>query len=770
MRFDEINILGEFKINGLTGSPGQALGLSGSEFTWITVSASSVIDAVGLTGTDYVICQSVNTGNPGTDAIENGNRLKSAYATASALYVSNRVSVLITPGDYDLGATPLLLTTTNIDLIGLSSDASDVILRGSGDYVLQLDANIDTSLYNVTLGTSSLFSVYNDGNTGDYLRWNNVIAIGNMFSDDNTSYESLNGEFKNIKVYNSPFAFYTLGGDINGTYDNIEIIDVGYGFFSNGGFLLGTYSNITLSGTLGTFFQTGADPINASFENIKSGNINNIFSSYQINGTFRNIEISDADSVFSSLGGMDGIFEDIKIGNVTSNVLSVNTGNLTGTFSNIEVGDSVNLFYCNTSGNISGSFKDIKIGDVTSNAFQSSGTMSGSFKNITLEDCTTSNIFQNNDIDGVFDSIEVGNFTTAFYATNNLTGTYSNLKFGDGSTLFFVNNSNLNGYFENISCGAVTDFFITNLNINGTFKNITTGLLGSSFKADNETLDGYYEDITLGNVTDSFTSGMTMSGTFSNIQIGDATTNTFYSIGSLIGKYENIKIGTCSNAFVSTTSDINGYFDTIEIGGVSVQAFVSGNDLNGIFKNITMNNSSPVLFNSTNSTNGTFENILFNDSNDVFGSTNGNLYGTFSNITSYGVILSGFVPGSGNISGYFKDITLGTVSSNLMGAASFTLPVTIDNFKVKSYIQAVFPGKIINSFIDARGLSQPAIIITDDTIVERSKFLSDTDIPSINSGGPINAQISFTITNYGITSSITNDIGTPLNIDNSNIT
>ena len=145
MRFDEINIIGEFKINGLTGSPGQALGLSGSEFTWITVSASSVIDAVLLTGTDYVICQSVNTGNPGTDAIENGNRLKSAYATASALYMTNRVSVLITPGDYDFGATPLQLTTTKVDLIGMSSDASDVILRGSGDYVLQIINSISNS-------------------------------------------------------------------------------------------------------------------------------------------------------------------------------------------------------------------------------------------------------------------------------------------------------------------------------------------------------------------------------------------------------------------------------------------------------------------------------------------------------------------------------------------------------------------------------------------------------------------------------------------------
>jgi hypothetical protein len=229
MRFDEINIIGEFKINGLTGSPGQALGLSGSEFTWITVSASSVIDAVGLTGTDYVICQSVNTGNPGADAIENGNRLKSAYATASALYTSNRVSVLITPGDYDFDTTPLQLTTTKVDLIGISSDASDVILRGRGDYVLLLDDNINTALYNVTLGTASLHSVYNSGSLSDYLIWKNVILNGNVFTDGNSSYGNLNGHFEDIKVIDGGYNFYTLLGDIDGIFNNIEIITANNG-------------------------------------------------------------------------------------------------------------------------------------------------------------------------------------------------------------------------------------------------------------------------------------------------------------------------------------------------------------------------------------------------------------------------------------------------------------------------------------------------------------------------------------------------------------
>jgi hypothetical protein len=93
----------------------------------------------------------------------------------------------------------------------------------------------------------------------------------------------------------------------------------------------------------------------------------------------------------------------------------------------------------------------------------------------------------------------------------------------------------------------------------------------------------------------------------------------------------------------------------------------------------------------------------------------------------------------------------------------------VDNLKVSSFIPD-FSGKIINSFIDARSFANSAITLYTGAIVERCKFLSDADIPTINSSVPINAQISFTITNYGITSSITNDIGTPLNIKNPNIT
>jgi len=280
----------------------------------------------------------------------------------------------------------------------------------------------------------------------------------------------------------------------------------------------------------------------------------------------------------------------------------------------------------------------------------------------------------------------------------------------------------------------------------------------------------------VGDVASSFfycNSG-TMSGTFSNIEVGNTGGSTFYGYQSLIGTYENIKIGTCSNAFVSATSDINGYFDTIEIDGVGNNTKFGAVNLYGTFKNIKLRNTYDLF--SVSNTNATFENIEFSGSsiNKVFYNANNNLSGTFSNISTTSPISQVFYA-NGAISGYFKDITLGTVSTGFMDGGGFTAPVTIDNLKVNAFIGYTGDAagiKIINSTIDARGTSNPVLYIGDGTIIERCKFLSDSSATTIDTNSTPNAQISFTITNYGISGNIYNDIDDtdPRNIDNSNIT
>ena len=56
MRVDSINLLGGFYIKGLTPSSGQAIGLSGSEITWVEINTSGggSTGPQGVTGPDFI--------------------------------------------------------------------------------------------------------------------------------------------------------------------------------------------------------------------------------------------------------------------------------------------------------------------------------------------------------------------------------------------------------------------------------------------------------------------------------------------------------------------------------------------------------------------------------------------------------------------------------------------------------------------------------------------------------------------------------------------
>jgi hypothetical protein len=309
--------------------------------------------------------------------------------------------------------------------------------------------------------------------------------------------------------------------------------------------------------------------------------------------------------------------------------------------------------------------------------------------------------------------------------------------------------------------------FICLHNIDSTIKNLTIGSIGGNFLSPEDTLSGTFSNIKIG-YCNSFMSAAASI----NVNIKDLTVNAvggdlFQSFSSITGTYENIKIGTCSNAFTSN-SDINGYFDTIEIGDVSDSIFSSGN-LHGIYKNIKTGNVTNYAFNGS-ITDGTFENIELKDISSLFSFNS--ISGTFSNINA-GSIVNAFSVGSGTLYGYYKDITLGTVT-NFMGCSILDSSVVIDNLKVKSYIDNDnFRGKIINSFVDARGFNAYPIQLSSlvAPTIERCKFLSDISRFSIKTDGfTPTAKISFTITNNEIDGDITNIISDPKNINNPNIT
>ena len=66
-------------------------------------------------GSQYVIAAE------GTNDIQRGSNLLAAYSTATTLSPSssNRVAVIVPPGNYNLGSSNLVMNTSYIDLIGL---------------------------------------------------------------------------------------------------------------------------------------------------------------------------------------------------------------------------------------------------------------------------------------------------------------------------------------------------------------------------------------------------------------------------------------------------------------------------------------------------------------------------------------------------------------------------------------------------------------------------------------------------------------------------
>jgi len=790
MRIDEIDLYGNILISGSTGSEGQILTYgNGGEFAWGTASGGNsgpTSSYFKTSGYNYVICETVNTNNPSTDAITNGDNLFNAYTLAKNLDVgtksaTNRVVVLLMPGDYDLSSAQFQLDTSFIDLVGISSNPYHTKLRSTNTYAtLQYTAPVDSALKNVYLGTGAQLAVDDSegyGN-GSYLRWENVVLNNNIFWNGVVyGFSNIYGEFKNIKVTDSTISFVCLGV-IDGIFDNIEVSDNAYAFYnSGGGDIIGTFSNISIGDACYAFYNSGG--IYGNYQNITSG-LNT--------------------GLFITSGTISGHFENIKVDNQPAFFITSGAGDLIGTYKNISLGNSYNCFH--SYGNIDGIFEDIEIGNATLTFYiASSGYINGTFSNIT-----------------------VGNISSgAFNNSTSISGSFKDIKFGD-TLAAFVSTTNISGQFENITMGSVTNnVFNASENIQGFFKNITIGNINdnNAFYASSGQIDGTFDEIKIGNIASSignfFASGSTMSGTFSNIEIGDAVnwylTGIYNfsttSVGSIVGTYKNIKVGSTSFLFTPTNYDLNGTFENIEFGATSYafrtnagsilgtysniktssqqeRIFDSNTDLIGTFENIEISNSiTTSTFNAQNSLSGTFKNIKIGDlsgiDGDVFysGATdltgtfenievgNGNssydifkgvnIYGTYSNITIGDNFLQAFFA-SVNISGYYKDITIGDFGSGrIFYGNEISIGTTIDNLYSLTRIHSALKGRLINSTIIDVTSWQLSIdlSVSPPVIVENCKLITNGGGYSIipSAGTSLNVQVLYTATNEGFDTS-----------------
>ena len=197
-----------------------------------------------LTTGSYIIVR------PSASATTNGTELRTAYAEAKtftpntlALSATNRATVLLLPGRYDLGTTPLAMDTEFVDLVGLSEEprhvfiTSQVILSDSGTIVQTADNVI---IRNVSIDRTGNPAGSSAGRTAAYFPNRTSTAIQSWTSNGTLATVASNGH----GLQNGDSVRITGSGDtsFDGAYTITRIDDNSFTFPStvNSSGLIGT--------------------------------------------------------------------------------------------------------------------------------------------------------------------------------------------------------------------------------------------------------------------------------------------------------------------------------------------------------------------------------------------------------------------------------------------------------------------------------------------------------------------------------------------------
>jgi hypothetical protein len=344
-------------------------------------SGGKIIDCVDSTGnvnngTNYLMVHGIGT------PTENATALQTVYNAAKKMLpsVTNVITIVVAPGNYDFSAKAFVHDTAYIDIVSLTGDA-DVFLKSSeynsylgNNYGIKVTAN-NTLVKGINCGTNTFYIA----NSLNYLTCIN--CIGGNYSFGGTGIAS--GTFKDC--IGSLGSFGGGGGTASGTFINCT---GGAGSFGNdGGVASGTFTNCTG----GIYSFGGQGTASGTFKDCTGGD--NSFGGHgTASGTF--INCIGGDVSFACYGTASGIFTNCTGGNSSFGY----NGTASGTFKNCTGGDSSFACYhgyasgtfisCiggvesfgGMSGNASGTFKDCIGGD---KSFGGHGTTSGIFINCT---------------------------------------------------------------------------------------------------------------------------------------------------------------------------------------------------------------------------------------------------------------------------------------------------------------------------------------------------------------------------------------------------
>ena len=255
-------------------------------------------------------------------ATTNGINLLAAYAAAkaltpngAALSATNRASVIIPPGVYDLGSgegyTPLTLDTEFVDLIGLTSDRKSQHIKGTppatnSGVIVQTADDVHVSNLYVKILTEVESANWDDTDSAAYFpstSLSNTVVDNCQFDGQDGSndegprlfsmrlYIEYSGTFNNCTGGN--FAFGGAGGTASGTFTNCT---GGGDAFGGGGTASGTFTNCT-----GGDYSFGGGTASGTFTNCTGGDYSFGGGGGTASGTFTNCTGGEA-----AFGGDEG--------------------------------------------------------------------------------------------------------------------------------------------------------------------------------------------------------------------------------------------------------------------------------------------------------------------------------------------------------------------------------------------------------------------------------------------------------------------------------
>lgn len=179
------------------------------------------------------------------DDLRNKYNQAAALATAIGATATNRVALVIMPGNYSLSAT-WNINTEFVDVIGLGSSSKNpkVIISIIASTAINVTAN-DVRIIGLSVYSPSFPITISNNKPLQYFQ--NCTSLGNGKSFGNaTSSQAFNGTFVNCSAVNG-FSYSDFGANVNaaGTYINCSVVN-GFGWSQTAG---GGERTATASGT-----------------------------------------------------------------------------------------------------------------------------------------------------------------------------------------------------------------------------------------------------------------------------------------------------------------------------------------------------------------------------------------------------------------------------------------------------------------------------------------------------------------------------------------